>query len=360
MKLWALITDTFREIYAKKVILAIIIVEVAALIITALVLFSSGMQSIFRGAREMNTAVIQRDSATTKSIPAPATAKDSAEAEITESLLNDTTGEAAAVADSIIRRDSQAAATRGGTDSGKHWSATFSTKVPPEIARNGLRTPGEVMLEEHVINPLTFYGAAIFAATIFLGIFATAGIVPSMMEKGTIDLLLSKPLRRSTLFAGRALGGAIAVVVNLIFFAAAVWALFGFASGFWYMPFLIYTVLIATFGYLTVYAGILLMNVLSESWVLPLTIAYAHVIILSPLLASRESGIYLVVQNSFLRGLIEGLHYVLPQTHDLELNVIGDAIAHQWLSTYEPFIQGAIFMAVTIGIAVWRFDRKDF
>jgi len=51
-------------------------------------------------------------------------------------------------------------------------------------------------------------GAAftLFPLAILMSIFATASLVPRMLQKGAIDLLLSKPIGRPALFASRYLG----------------------------------------------------------------------------------------------------------------------------------------------------------
>lgn len=337
MKLAALIIDTFREIYAKKVILAIIVVEIIALAFTGFYLFSNGMQSIFRGAAELS-AVGNRPAEHAK-----------------------TPNDSMTSIDSLLLGDDESGDSTADTAShAREGSITFSTTIPGDSTHGRLRSGQVVMLEDMVRGPETFYALAICAATLFLGIFATAGIIPSMMEKGAIDLLLSKPLSRTKLILGRALGGIIAIFVNLILFTTAIWALYGFASGVWYMPFLYWTIAISGFSYLVVYSGVMLMNVISESWVLPLSLAYAHIMILSSILASRETMLYSMIQNGLLRRVIDGIYYLLPQTADLGQKILLEGVSRGSISVMEPLVQGAIFAVVMTAAAVWRFNRKDF
>src|SRR5688500_20033486 len=60
MRIWALMTDALREIYARKVIIGIVIIEVVALAITALILFSEGMQNGYRDSRLAGTADVEQ------------------------------------------------------------------------------------------------------------------------------------------------------------------------------------------------------------------------------------------------------------------------------------------------------------
>lgn len=390
MKIRALIADTFREIYSKKVILAIIVIEVIALVITGLIIFSDGMQETYVEMRKGTVAVDTADAeagfhadghdtsdaagAKNRWKEIEARAKDSAAkgSAAKETALDDSasmaTDSALLEVDTSVQGlvvpipDSVGDTTRRG------GSKAFET-APPAGGVNGtaggpavggLRNGGEVAVEDMVRGEETFYGTAIVMATLFLGIFATAGIVPSMMEKGTIDLLLSKPISRTTLLFGRLLGGILAVLVNLVAFVTAIWALYGFASGVWYLPFLGSTIAIAFFAYLVVLSGVLLMNVMSESWILPLCIAYVHVMVLAPTLANREETLFTIIHSSIARGILDGLHYMLPQTAVLATNSLRDAIVSSTVISWEPFIQGAIFAAIATTLAVRQFNRKDF
>ncbi len=64
------------------------------------------------------------------------------------------------------------------------------------------------MLEVTVISPLSFL-------CLLLGIFSTASFVPNMLEKGNIDLLLSKPISRSQLIIGKYLGSILFILINI-------------------------------------------------------------------------------------------------------------------------------------------------
>ncbi len=218
---------------------------------------------------------------------------------------------------------------------------------------------GQVMLREMVKGQLAAFAAIIAAAVLFLGIFATAGIVPSMMEKGTIDLLLSKPLPRWVLLFGRALGGIAAIAINLAFFALSIWALYGFATGIWFFPFVVWTFAISIFSFLVLYSGVMFLNVVTESWVLPMSLAYVHMTIVSTILTNREATLFRFIESPPIRSLIDGLYYALPQVNDL-ITALPQAIFTSSGVSWEPLLQCTIFMIVMLSLAAWRFDRKDF
>jgi ABC-2 type transport system permease protein len=339
LKLLALITDTFREIYAKKVILGIIGIEVIALVITGFVLFSDGMQTTYREAVKSGNVINE------------ATSNGERESRFNEddSVLTEL-GEAGAL-DSLGPRDT------AGAPAGKS-SKTFET--PPNVPGNTtLPINGEVMLQEMVKGQMAAFAALIVGAVLFLGIFATAGIVPSMMEKGTVDLLLSKPLPRSVLLFGRALGGIAAIAINVTLFALAIYVVYGMASGVWYFPFVTLTVGISLFAFLVLYSMVILLNVLTESWVLPMSLAWIHMMILSTFLTNREETLYTFIGSPVIRGIIDGLYYLLPQVNDLII-ALPAAIFSSVGVPSAPLIQCTIFTLVMLGLAAWRFEKKDF
>src|ERR1051326_292089 len=57
----------------------------------------------------------------------------------------------------------------------------------------------------------------------FIAIFATAHLVPRMMEKGTVDLYLSRPIGRVKLLLSRYLAGMLLAGINIAYLIGAMW-----------------------------------------------------------------------------------------------------------------------------------------
>jgi ABC-type transport system involved in multi-copper enzyme maturation permease subunit len=345
MKILALVIDTLREIYAKKVIIGIIIIEVAVITIAALILFSEGMQSEYRGAGA-------HAEATTDSLAAPTSEERTSEERTSEEREKPDEAIDTALLGSDLP-DSADSTAQGGRS-----SRTFDveTGAGNTERRDGAR---QVILEEMVKGEMGAFAGPITLATIFFGIFIMAGIVPSLMEKGTIDLLLSKPISRPTILFGRALGGFLAIGVNLLLFLLAIYALYGMASGVWIFSFIIFGFAIPMFALLVIYSAIVLLNVITEGSVLPMIIAYIHLMVLGNVLYSREEILYGFIESKAIRSIIDGLYYILPQTGDL-FETVPLGIYSGSIDSAAPFIQGIIFAAVMYSLAIWRFQRKDF
>ncbi|MFZ1572789.1 MAG: ABC transporter permease subunit [Candidatus Kapaibacterium sp.] len=338
MKIIALINDTFKEIYSKKAIVGIFLIEVIILTLTGIVLYmiqGTYANAIEVGERAKTGVSIEKIDSTKKSTDS------------SELALLGSTDSTTKVLDSIANVSS---------DSSKISS---SLKLPDTISGNLNEQSSKSLIENIVIGQMSAFAGFINLAVLFLGIFISAGIIPSLMEKGTIDIHLSKPISRATLILGRAFGGVIAVGSNVLFFTLGIFVLYGIFSGVWHLPFLLWTISISMFGFCIVYSFILFLNVVTESWILPMSLAYIHVIILSAFLFAREATLFMIIKNPIFQGLINGLYYILPQTSDMT-NQLAQATLTGSLSENGFIIQGVVFTIVMIILTIWRFNKKDF
>jgi ABC-type transport system involved in multi-copper enzyme maturation permease subunit len=85
-----------------------------------------------------------------------------------------------------------------------------------------------------------FEQVLIVVITVFLGFFGvfasllvTAGIIPRTFEPGEISLLLSKPVRRSSLFVTKFLGGCVFTLLYATVMVAGLWLLLGVRISYW-------------------------------------------------------------------------------------------------------------------------------
>ena len=72
-----------------------------------------------------------------------------------------------------------------------------------------------------------------------VSVVVTAGFVPNMLAKGTIDLLISKPVSKPFVLIAKYLGGLIFVFLLTSFTALGVWLTIGVRSGLWSPNFLL-------------------------------------------------------------------------------------------------------------------------
>src|SRR5581483_1069477 len=75
-----------------------------------------------------------------------------------------------------------------------------------------------------------WFGAAL---TLVLSIIVTAFFIPNMLRKGTVDMLLAKPIHRTTLLLYKYVGGMAFMVINAVVIMGGLWLALGVRSGVW-------------------------------------------------------------------------------------------------------------------------------
>ncbi len=95
---------------------------------------------------------------------------------------------------------------------------------------------------------------------IFIAILVTASVIPEMLEPGSLNLLLSKPVHRWGLLIAKFVGGCAFILVCAVVFFGGIWLWLGIQLGMWESVILysipIYLVVFAMYYAVSVLAGI--------------------------------------------------------------------------------------------------------
>ena len=207
-------------------------------------------------------------------------------------------------------------------------------------------------LEIAIIAPLASLG-------LLLAIFASSSFIPIMLEKGNIDLLLSKPVSRTQLLWGKYFGGILVVFINIALLIIGVWLSISIKFSIWTYPFL-WSILIITFTFAVLYALIVLFGVLTKGSMLGMMFAYLIFLILSPLLKFAHGDMQTFITSGFWKGVIDTLYYIIPKTSELMSNTIGKLANGGGIENYEPIWTSFLFLAAMMGLSNYIFNKKDF
>jgi hypothetical protein len=99
---------------------------------------------------------------------------------------------------------------------------------------------------------------------VLVSIVITAFFIPNMLRKGTVDLLLVKPIHRTTLLLYKFVGGLTFIFINTAVAVLGIWVALGLRSGVWAPTFLL-TVLVLTFFFAILYSVSALFGVMTRS-----------------------------------------------------------------------------------------------
>ena len=214
---------------------------------------------------------------------------------------------------------------------------------------------GDSLLESVVFGAQAFVAGSAYWIGILLALFATGGLVASLTERGQVDVLLTKPLSRSAVLAGRLGGVWIVMLALVVYLFGAVWLVMSLKSGLWNPRFLL--AIPVVFGMFAVMYGVVsLVGVWSGSGPLSLMASLA-LLFVSLVLAIPELPQQI---DRTWRPLVTGAYHLLPK-----FGAVGTQIVPQ-LATGQP-VEGAYvlasslaFGAVCYAAAFALFARKDY
>lgn len=207
-------------------------------------------------------------------------------------------------------------------------------------------------IELLIVNPLATLG-------LLLAIFSSASFVPVMLEKGNIDLLLSKPISRTQLLIGKYCGVVIFVFLNILLFVFGIWLIISIKFGYWDASFLTLS-LVITFTFAVLYALILFFGVVTKSSIPGMMAAYLIFLIISPLLFLYKEKMNEFISSEILKTLLDGLYFIIPQTAELMGNIMIDLATGKGITNFQSILTTLLFLILFLVFSVSLFKRKDF
>ena len=202
----------------------------------------------------------------------------------------------------------------------------------------------------------TFAGGLFFGVVVF-GVFGTAGIIPDALEKGTVDIYLSKPIARWQLLAGKYLGGIVVIFANIAYFIAGLWLVVGWKVGVWNMHFLL-SALLMTYVFACLFAIVAFLGVLSRNMAIPIIGAIVYMLLIANPLEGRQAGLYLLSDSGVYRSIVDGLYYLLPQIPAMESGAM-HLVAGEG-TTFVPYLQSFLSAGALLCASAWLLQRRDF
>lgn len=189
-----------------------------------------------------------------------------------------------------------------------------------------------------------------------LAVFASSGLVPTVLEPGRIELLLSKPIRRYQILLGRYVGNLAVVALNVTYLVVGVWLVFGAKTGVW-SPNFLYAIATTIFIFAVLLSVVVLTGVLFESAAVS-TMVTIGLGLVSPILAQHTIAEKLL-SSEWSRWLWRALYETLPKVFDvgrITLNLVrGDRV-----ESLMPFATSGLFAVAMLSLALYIFSKKDF
>jgi ABC-2 family transporter protein len=222
--------------------------------------------------------------------------------------------------------------------------------------------------------------------TIIVSIIITAFFIPNMLRKGTVDLLVVKPIKRWVLLVYKFIGGLTFIFLNTAVAVTGIWLVLGLRSGIWANGFLL-SILIITFFFAILYAVSTAFAVLTRSAVVAILVTCAFWFVFWVVGTvyqvfddrQRYEETHQIAQDerwgdSAFGAVVRVIHFVLPRTSDLnrlENQILlsdfltGDlskaAQVDQTSITWgESLTVSLVFICLVLGFSCRWFTIKDY
>lgn len=198
--------------------------------------------------------------------------------------------------------------------------------------------------------------AFLYTAGMFLAVFASAGLIPSVFEPGRIELLLSKPVERYHILIGRYIGNLLVIAANVCYLVITVWLIFGMKTGVWTYGFLWSSVL-TIFVFAVLLAVVVLIGVLWESAVIATMVTFG-IMLISPILAQKPL-LERLLNSETSRNVVRTLYYVLPKVFDLG-RITRELVLGNSITDWMPVWSSALFGVVIFAAGLMAFSRRNY
>lgn len=261
-----------------------------------------------------------------------------------------------------------------------HQVSLFFGAVP-------LGDPAPLGMVLFMIGSVVLRGGAWVA--ILIGVVITASFIPNMLRKGTVDLLLVKPIHRWALLFYKYLGGLTFIFLNTALAVGGIWLALGLRSGVWANGFLL-MIFGITFYFAILYAVSVLFGVWSQSPVVSILmtcLAWGLFFLVGMLyhlfeeerriteeIRAHNPGHVSRREENVFHAIVRAVYPVVPRTADLTIlmqNLVYRDFFSQRVAEAAPLLGSEIhwveslgvscaFIAAILGLSCWWFATRDY
>jgi ABC-type transport system involved in multi-copper enzyme maturation permease subunit len=230
------------------------------------------------------------------------------------------------------------------------------------------------IIEDQIINGL---GGGI---ALLLSVIITAFFIPNMLRKGSIDLVISKPIGRMRLLTYKYIGGLIFVLIITTFTVGGVWLALALRSGYWNPAFLAVIPLL-TFTFAILYAVSTLVATVTRSAIAAIIVTLIFMLGLY-IIGQVKNTLDTIRSSTDVNNIptwatetVDTLNNILPRYKDLDkliTKILSDGtltIAEantfglrgiEYPSWWNTLGVSLLYIAVLVGLAGLWFRTRDY
>jgi ABC-type transport system involved in multi-copper enzyme maturation permease subunit len=242
-----------------------------------------------------------------------------------------------------------------------YWAVTLVMLLVFALVPN-LKVDGNDLFGSMASSPETimqvqsaFFGGY-FGFMLFLMVFGSAALVPSFLNKGRVELTLSKPISRYRLLSMKFLSVFIIMCGILIVSCTILWGVLSFrlgvTSGYFF-----YGLLYACLEFLAIYAIVFFLGAVAQSTVVAI-MGYFIIRVGSDLLANREV-VYQFLGDSIWKTILDTAYHILPKIGEMSDNFGSLMKGSGFVHTYPIYSTLGISLVIFL-ISLLIFRHRDY
>ena len=212
----------------------------------------------------------------------------------------------------------------------------------------GAEIPATFDLREIIINIQSAVAALLFTGGIFMSLFATSSLIPTLLQPGFIDLFISKPVSRLEILTGRFIGATLIVACNILYLMIFSAIILLFKTGIWNWSYIVAGFIIVI-TFMILYTLMTFLSLLTKSGPFSLMLTY-FIVFMSPLLIPRDQ-IYALLSSKVYAYILDGLYYFLPKTTELG-NLTRLIVGGQEITSWMPLWSSLLFALFILSLSL--------
>lgn len=199
-----------------------------------------------------------------------------------------------------------------------------------------------------------------FTITMLLFIAACAGYFPAMLSSGAVDIVLSKPLSRLQIYAGKYFGGIVLYVAAIAVFCTLLFIGIGVRTGVFHFR-IFYSIPLLAFSAMVLYAILALIGTISRSATMALVTGYVFYVVVD-WIVGRLFDFGPVLESlgwTSVASVVSFLRHVLPNfgmMNDMALSSLLTAPVFE----IGPFVVALVWLLGCLGLGYWIFSKRDY
>ncbi len=227
-------------------------------------------------------------------------------------------------------------------------------------------------VQKTIISVESGFVSLAFPLILFFALISASSFITSMVDKGTIDLLISKPVSRFKILTAKYIGSTLFVAASIVFLIGSIWLILSLKSGYWNAGFL-FTIISLTFAFAVMYSISIFIGLTTQSSIISILVNFFLIFVFCPVLSAREQLIFTFVKNDGVKFIFNFFYYILPKPGEIKdvtialisgesiplwkgvVNELG-MMGPSWLSVITSFL----FCAVLYSYSVYYFAKKDY